>query len=57
MNMIQQMVGDTNPEVDSMVGNINVSFEFIFQMIEDSQDLAKFSNSQKVSLNNKNFSI
>lgn len=44
INLVRMMIEDQNPEVTQLIKNINVSFEFIFQMIEDIQDLAKFSN-------------
>ena len=37
--------------------NINISFEFIFGMIEDIQDMAKFDNNQNFSLNPELFNI
>jgi len=37
--------------------NISMSFEFIFSMIEDIQDLAKFNNNQAFSLANDFFNI
>lgn len=37
--------------------NINLSFEFIFSMIEDIQDLAKFTNDQNFSLEEAYFNI
>ncbi len=37
--------------------NFDLSLEFIFAMIEDIQDLAKFSGSQNFSLTNEFFEV
>jgi signal transduction histidine kinase len=37
--------------------NIDINMEFIFQMIEDIQDLAKFNNNQKFTLQNEYFNV
>ena len=45
------------PELLPFWKNFDLSFEFIFSMIEDIQDLAKFNNNQKFSLVNEYFEI
>ena len=45
------------PELLPYWKNFDLSFEFIFSMIEDIQDLAKFNNNQKFSLVNEYFDI
>lgn len=57
INLVRMMIEDSNPEVTQLIKNINVSFEFIFQMIEDIQDLAKFSNNQTFTFNNELFKV
>ena len=39
------------------IKNFDISLEFIFSMIEDIQDLAKFSGNQKFSLTNDYFNV
>ena len=48
---------DEQEDLKQYMKNINLSFEFIFSMIEDIQDLAKFNNNQNFSLNNDEFNI
>jgi len=47
----------TDEITESSLKNINISFEFIFSMIEDIQDMAKFDNNQDFQLVNELFNI
>lgn len=44
-------------DLNQYLKNINLSFEFIFSLIEDIQDLAKFSNNQQFQIYPENFNI
>lgn len=46
-----------NFEVKQLLKNINMSFEFIFSMIDDIQDLAKFTDNQNFTMKNEIFSV
>lgn len=50
--MIQSTIPN-EPMIMQFISNINISFEFLFSMIEDIQDLAKFNNNQEFTLDNE----
>ena len=54
--IIKESIED-KPELMQYMKNFNLSFEFIFSMIEDIQDLAKFNNNQKFNIECEFFNI
>jgi signal transduction histidine kinase len=44
-------------EIQQQMKQMKIQFEFIFSMIEDIQDLAKFNNNQKFTLNKEYFNV
>jgi hypothetical protein len=47
----------SDPELINYIKNFDISLEFIFSMIEDIQDLAKFSGNSKFTLSNEFFDL
>ena len=54
--MIKDILVD-NQAMAKYIKYIDMSFEFIMSMIEDIEDLAKFENNQKFTLNNEFFNF
>ena len=53
ISIVSSLLQDDNTVLTQYLAKINTSFDFIFSMIEDIQDLAQFNNNQHFSINNE----
>jgi len=55
--ILREFILSWDPDLINYIKNFDISLDFIFSMIEDIQDLAKFSGNQKFTLTNDFFDL